>query len=86
MEDVTLAHAKDHLEELSERASKGEDVRISDPKLGTIKLQPVTMGSDGPYPARVSGLWKGKATLTLEQALEPLTEEELAWLSGESSR
>ena len=85
MEDVTLAHAKDHLEELIERASKGEDVRISDPKLGTIKLQPVTPGSDGLYPERIPGLMKGKASLTLEQALEPLTEEELAWLSGETS-
>ena len=84
MEDVTLAHAKDHLEELFERASKGEDVRISDPKLGTIKLQPV-VGSIGPYPAPVFGLMAGKAHLTLEQALEPLTEDELAWLSGETS-
>ena len=85
MEDVTLAHAKDHLEELSERASKGEDVRISDPKLGSIKLQPVAMGSDGPYPAPIFGVMAGKADLTLEQALEPLTEDELAWLSGETS-
>lgn len=30
MDTVTLAHAKEHLEELMERASKGEDVRISD--------------------------------------------------------
>ena len=84
MEDVTLAHAKDHLEELFERASKGEDVRISDPKLGTIKLQPVS-ASGGPYPAPIFGVMAGKADLTLEQALEPLTEDELAWLSGETS-
>ena len=38
MEDVTLAHAKDHLDELVARAARGEDVRITDPKLGTVRL------------------------------------------------
>jgi hypothetical protein len=41
MEDVTLAHAKEHLEELIERAARVEEVRISDPKVGTVKLTPV---------------------------------------------
>ena len=41
MEDISLAHAKDHLEELIERAAKGEDIRISDARLGTVRLAPV---------------------------------------------
>ena len=41
MEDVSLTHAKDHLEELIERASKGEDIRISDARVGTVRLTPV---------------------------------------------
>lgn len=36
MEDVDLRHAKEHLEELIERAARGEDVRISHPKLASL--------------------------------------------------
>ena len=43
MEQVTLAEAKENLDELMQRAARGEDVRIADPKLGTVKLQPVAM-------------------------------------------
>jgi antitoxin (DNA-binding transcriptional repressor) of toxin-antitoxin stability system len=38
MEDVDLAQAKDHLEDLMARVANGEDVRITDPKLGTVRL------------------------------------------------
>lgn len=38
MEDVTIAHAKEQLEELIQRAARGEDVRISDPKAGGVRL------------------------------------------------
>jgi len=41
MEDVSLTHAKEHLEKLVERAAKGEDIRISDVRLGTVRLMPV---------------------------------------------
>ena len=41
MEDVTLAQAKEHLEELVARAARGEDVRIKDPKHGSVRLTPV---------------------------------------------
>jgi prevent-host-death family protein len=87
MEDVSLTHAKDHLEELIERASKGEDIRISDPNLGTVKLLPVqTATSEGkPRPERRAGRWKGRFTVP-ERLFEPLTDEELAWLSGEQSK
>jgi hypothetical protein len=41
MEAVTLAYAKEHLEELIERATNGEDIRTSDERLGTVRLLPV---------------------------------------------
>ena len=41
MEDVTLAHAKEHLEDLVARAIRGEDVRISDPNIGSGKLSAI---------------------------------------------
>ena len=46
MDDVNLADAKDHLEDLMARAARGEDVRITDPKLGTVKLQRVPREPD----------------------------------------
>ncbi len=88
MEDVTLTHAKEHLEELIARAARGEDVRISDPKLGTVRLQPVAQPPDAiepPFPPRIPGQWTGRFNVP-ERLFEPLTEEELAWLSGEQSK
>ena len=86
MEDVSLAHAKDHLEELISRASRGEDVRISDPRLGTVRLLPVgPADKDKPRPERRPGRWKGRFTVPA-RLFEPLTDEELAWLSGERSK
>ena len=40
MEDVSLAHAKEHLEELVRRAAAGEEVRIVDPEIGAVTLVP----------------------------------------------
>ena len=85
MEDVTLAHAKEHLEELIEKAARGEDVRITDGKQRTIRLVPADTKT-----ARagrvVIGQWKGRVNeIPPEKLLEPLTDEELAWLSGEKS-
>jgi antitoxin (DNA-binding transcriptional repressor) of toxin-antitoxin stability system len=86
MEDVSLTHAKDHLEELIERASKGEDIRISDPQLGTVKLLPVqpVAPKEKRRPERRPGRWKGRFTVP-ERLFEPLTDDEVAWLSGERS-
>ena len=84
MEDVSLTHAKDHLEELIERAAKGEEIRISDPKLGTVRLQPVA-SSTKPRAERRPGRWKGRFTVP-ERLFEPLSDEEQAWLSGERSK
>jgi len=88
MEDVSLTHAKEHLEELIERAAKGEDIRISDPRIGTVKLQrvvPAAVDEDKSRPERRPGRWKGRFTVP-ERLFEPLTDDELAWLSGERSR
>jgi prevent-host-death family protein len=89
MEDVSLAQAKDHLEELIERAAKGEDIRISDTKLGTVRLMPVrapdllaprvtdTMEAFVPLAAdRVPGRLKGRMKVPA-RLMEPMTEEEL---------
>lgn len=87
MEDVTLNHAKEHLEELMERAARGEDVRISDPRLGTIRLAPVEVpfaAAEPAYPERLPGRWKGRFTVPA-RLFEPLSADEVAWLSGEQS-
>ena len=88
MEDVSLAHAKDHLEKLIERAAKGENIRISDPKLGTVRLLPVADVQERveePRPVRRPGRLKGKFTVPA-RLFEPLSEEELGWPSGERSK
>ncbi len=89
MDDVTLAHAKEHLEELVARAARGEDVRIKDPKLGAVRLIPVkspdltaprvtdTMEPFVPLKEdRKLGHLKGKMTVPV-RLLEPMSEEEL---------
>ena len=89
MEDITLAEAKERLEELIARAASGEDVRILAPRHGSNRLTPAgaVTGSLAPrFPPRVPGLMKGLVNLPDEDLLAPLTEEELTWLSGESSR
>ena len=83
MEDVSLTHAKDHLEELIERASKGEDIRISDPKLGTVRLQPVPAAL-GERPQRRPGRLKGKLTVPA-RLFEPMSEEELKLWYGDAN-
>ena len=45
MEDVTVAEAKEKLEDLISRAASGEDVRITDARLGTVRLLPVAAQS-----------------------------------------
>ena len=86
MEDVSLAHAKDHLEELIARASRGEDVRISDPELGTVRLLPVADARPSVeklYPVRRPGRLKGKLTVPA-RLFEPMSEEELGLWYGEA--
>ena len=63
MENVTLAEAKENLEDLLERASKGQDVRIADPRLGTIRLVR-TDGALARKPRRL-GLLEGRLSRPL---------------------
>lgn len=83
MEDVTIAEAKEKLEDLVTRAAHGEDVRISDPRLGTVRLLAVNASAEA-LPERRPGRWKGRLTVPA-RLMEPLTDEELSWLSGEQS-
>ena len=87
MEDVDLRHAKEHLEDLIERARRGEDVRIADPGRGTVRLVavPTGVGDASPFPPRIFGQWKHLDEIPEERMFAPLTDEELAWLSGEAS-
>lgn len=95
MEDVTLAHAKEHLEELVARAASGEEVRIVDPKVGKVKLTAMrepdvsaprvtdTMEPFVPLAQdRVPGRLKGKMQVPA-RLMEPMTEEELKDWYGE---
>jgi antitoxin (DNA-binding transcriptional repressor) of toxin-antitoxin stability system len=86
MEDVSLTHAKDHLEELIERAAKGEEIRISDPEFGIVRLQPVAGSTDQerkPRPERRPGRWKGRFTVP-ERLFEPLSDEEQVFARTEA--
>jgi antitoxin (DNA-binding transcriptional repressor) of toxin-antitoxin stability system len=78
MEQVTLAEAKEHLDDLLQRAARGADVRIADPSFGTVKLQPVTAApADAPKPKRVPRSLKGILTEPPEGFFDLMTEEEL---------
>ena len=86
MEDVDLRHAKEHLEELIARAARGEEITIAHPTLGAVRLQPVQdTDKHGEPPMRVPGRWKDRFTVPA-RLFEPLTDDELAWLSGEQSK
>lgn len=96
MESVTLAEAKEHLEELVERAARGEDVRIAVPKGGSVRLMPVsepdvaaprvidTMPPFVPLKEpRKLGQLKGKMRIPA-RLMEPMTEEELSDWYGDA--
>ena len=83
MDDVTLAHAKEHLEELIDKAERGEDVAIAVPGRGVFRLSKEKLAErDAPVP--ILGQWKGRFTVP-RRLFEPLTDDELRWLSGEDS-
>ena len=82
MEDVTFAHAKEHLEELVERAARGEELRIVDARLGTVKL--IAAGGPGqPCKPRRLGLLEGKIKPPPDDFFEPMGEEELKLWYGD---
>jgi antitoxin (DNA-binding transcriptional repressor) of toxin-antitoxin stability system len=82
MADVSLNYAKEHLDELLERAARGDDVRIVAPQIGTAKLQIVESASASAE--RIPGRWAGRFQVP-SRLFEPLSAEELEWLSGEKS-
>ena len=84
MQDVTLAYAKEHLEELLIRVAQGEEIAISVPRVGTVQLAARSTGARD-FPPRMYGQWRHLADISDERLLEPLTNDELSWLSGELS-
>ena len=97
MEDVDLRYAKEHLDELIARAARGEDVRISDPAIGTVRLMRVPKVPDLLTPRitdtmepfvplkkpRVPGRLKGKLPPLPDDFFDPMSEEELKLWYGD---
>jgi antitoxin (DNA-binding transcriptional repressor) of toxin-antitoxin stability system len=86
MDQYDINYAREHLDELVGKAARGEEVMIEVPGQGTFRLQQLAEApADKPQRRRpILGQWKGRLTVP-ERLFEPLTEEELAWLSGEQS-
>jgi hypothetical protein len=84
MEDVSIAQAKEQLEELVVRAARGEDVSIVDPRVGKIKLMVVSNGVARSRKPRRLGLLEGRMKAPA-RLLEPMTEEELADWYGDQT-
>ena len=87
MESVSVVEAKEHLEDLMRRAALGEDVVIGDAATGTVRLLPVgapKTETEHQKPPREPGRWRGKFVVP-ERLFEPISEDELSWLSGEQS-
>jgi antitoxin (DNA-binding transcriptional repressor) of toxin-antitoxin stability system len=78
---VSIEDAKERLDDLMARAARGENVRIAGPAFGTVRLVPEASSA---RPKRQIGQWKGIVTVPA-RLMEPLTEDELRWLSGEDS-
>lgn len=90
MDTVTIAHAKEHLEKLIERATQGEDVRIADADGREVRLQSLSrqigegatpiadpVEPSKPLPLdRVPGRFKGKYQVPA-RLMEPMSEHEL---------
>ena len=85
METVSISEAKEHLEDLIARAARGEDVRISVPHHGTARLVVDPAEVTKRRPERIPGRWTGRIHIPEDCLLEPLSDEELTWLSGEAS-
>ena len=85
MDRYDISYASEHLPELIERAARGETVTITDGTHGAFQLYPVSEAVAGTARKRpIPGQWKGRLTEPA-RLMEPLSEEELAWLSGENS-
>ena len=83
MDTVTIAHAKEHLEELIERARRGEDVRIVGDKGAAVRLTPLPGQTPG-HGNRVPGRWRDRLPAPPAGFFDPLTDDELrAWCGDE---
>jgi hypothetical protein len=83
---VSLAEAKERLEDLVAQAAAGETVRIEVPGQGAVTLTKAEPLQTTPFSRKLLlGQWKGIVHIPAKQLFEPLSEEELAWLSGETS-
>lgn len=85
VDTVDIKYAKEHLEELIARASKGEDVRIVDPQLGATRLVPADPRSNVvKCPERIPGRWKDRLPEPPAGFFDPLSEDELKdWYGDE---
>ena len=86
MDDVSLAYARDHLDELLQRAARGEDVRITDPSVGTVRLQAVTAApatETKPKRRRRLGHLAGKIPPPPADFFDPMSEEKLKLWYGD---
>jgi antitoxin (DNA-binding transcriptional repressor) of toxin-antitoxin stability system len=82
VEDVSLPYAKEHLEDLVARATRGEDVRIVTSGDGNVRLVASNLSGS---PQVIFGQWKHLQDIPKEDFLAQLSDEELLWLSGEMS-
>ena len=78
MDNVSLAQAKEHIEELLARAANGEEICVTDPTIGTVKLVGVA-GSRTKRPKREIGQWKDKFDVPA-RLFEPLSDDELRFV------
>jgi antitoxin (DNA-binding transcriptional repressor) of toxin-antitoxin stability system len=86
MEDVDLTFAKEHLEELIARAARGEDVRIAQPGIATVRLAVVEPATEPvAKEQRRPGRWKGRLNISDEELLEPMSDEELKLWYGDGA-
>ena len=77
MEPVTIADARENLEDLIARAARGEDVRIDVPAVGTVRLQVIAKARNRRVFGRLAGKIKSPAGM-----LDPMTAEEFAEWPG----
>ena len=84
MDDVTLAHAKEHLDDLIACAARGEEVRIIDPAKRAWRIVPAGVVNSKPASV-IFGQWKHLKDISEDRLLAPLSDEDLAWFSGEKS-
>lgn len=81
MDTVDIKYAKEHLDELTERAKRGEDISIGVPGRGRFRISYVgSHQGDASQPMKRKiklGLLEGKLPPPPDGFFDPLSEEEL---------